>query len=186
MRDLEQSSTSFAGQILVASPSLGDPHFRRSVVLLSVHNAEDGALGVIINHPLDQNLEDLVHDFAGRPVGKLPVYAGGPVSPTDLLLAAWKWDAQTTSFRLYFGIEPEKLESLMEEDGDVFARAFLGYAGWSAGQLEHELSRDDWASGPLAAGLMGFDEASLWRAAIREKRPDWSLQAAAPDDPSVN
>jgi len=177
---------SLAGFLLGAHPGLADPNFSQSVVLLSVHNQQDGALGVIINRPTGNTLDHYRNDMDSPFLQNLPVYEGGPVSPKELLLVGWKWNLATRNFRLFFGLEPAKLNELVTEDPTIEARAFLGYSGWSAGQLENELSRFDWAVSSFTQPFGKLSPSLLWRHLLVEVRPEWTILADFPDDPSVN
>jgi len=175
-----------AGCLLGAHPDLLDPNFKKTVVLLSAHNQEDGALGVIINRPMGKSLGSLRDDLDTPLLRNLPVYEGGPVSPTEILLVAWQWNLSRQNFRLFFGMEPSALQSLIDSDPTIEARAFLGYSGWSGGQLEHELGRSDWAVGPFAQPFGKMPPQGLWRGLLDAIRPEWGILADSPDDPSVN
>lgn len=178
--------TTYAGFILGAHPGLVDPNFHQTVVLLSAHSAEEGALGVVINRPSGATLGSLREDVETPFLQNLPVYEGGPVAQDELLLVAWKWNVVEQNFRLFFGLEPRKLEELVREDPTMEARAFLGYAGWSAGQLEMELSRFDWAISPFVRPFGKLAPQNLWRSLLGEVRPEWLVLADIPDDPSLN
>lgn len=177
---------SLAGFLLAAHPGLLDPNFNRSVVLLSAHTGDDGALGIIINRPTGKSLGGLREDMKTPLLENLPVYEGGPVSPTEILLVAWKWNLAQQNFRLFFGLEPAKLQELVDADPTIEARAFLGYSGWSAGQLEVELSRLDWAISPFVHPFGKMPPQTLWRQFVERIRPEWGMLADFPDDPSMN
>jgi putative transcriptional regulator len=94
MRDLgsEPSSRTFAGSLLVAHPNMLDPNFRRTVLFISEHDPNQGALGVIINRPLDRQVADLVSDLPPASLADVPVFLGGPVAKNQLMLAAFEWE----------------------------------------------------------------------------------------------
>lgn len=177
---------SLAGFLLGAHPGLGDPNFTRSVVLLSAHSTEDGALGVIINRPTGKTLGNLREDAETPLLKNLPVYEGGPVSTSEILLVAWKWNLAEQNFRLFFGLDPEKLQELVQADPTIEARAFIGYSGWQAGQLENELGRFDWAVSPFIQPFGKLAPQHLWKELLEQVRPEWSILADFPDDPSLN
>ena len=189
MDPLDTSSTperTLAGFLLGAHPSLLDPHFKHSVVLLSAHTEEDGAMGVIINRPTGQTLGSLRDDLKTPLLRNLPVYEGGPVGSSEILLVAWKWNLAQQQFRLFFGLDPDKLQELVREDPTLEARAFLGYSGWSAGQLGQEIGSMDWLISPFVQPFGKMAPQYLWRSLLDAVRPEWLLLANAPDDPSVN
>lgn len=186
MDDSSPSATSLAGYLLGAHPGLLDPNFSQSVVLLSAHSSSEGALGVIINRPTGNTLGALRADTESPLLQNLPVYQGGPVSTNELILAAWKWNLSEQNFRLFFGLDPDKLQELVREDPTIEARAFLGYSGWSAGQLEEEMRRYDWAVSPFTQHFGKQSPQRLWRNLLQEVRPDWGPLADFPDNPSLN
>jgi putative transcriptional regulator len=179
----QSSSQSLAGSLLLAHPALRDPNFKRAVVLMSAHN-EEGAMGVVLNRPLKKKLGDLKGPLALGPLSSAPVFNGGPVQTDQLILVAWQM--RDDGFRLHFGIDPEKAGELLAEEGtDV--RAFMGYSGWSAGQLENELTSQTWivteAPGDLFSQPSG---AELWSETLRREGDDWRLLADEPEHPEQN
>jgi putative transcriptional regulator len=182
----EPAFTCLTGHLLLAHPGLRDPNFRRCIILLSAHDQEGGALGVVTNRPLGRTLGAAQDSLADSPVGALPLFAGGPVSTSEVLLAAWRWEDQGRRFHMAFGVTIEAMGRLIEEHDDFDARVFLGYAGWSAGQLEAELREGAWIAAPINQDWLGGDNATCWRRAIRTVRPDLALQAEIPDDPAMN
>lgn len=185
MRERGQTPANLAGSLLLAHPKLQDPNFTRTVVLMSLHSA-DGAMGVVLNRPLDKTLADLGPEFRKTDLGAVPVYCGGPVSPEQLILVAWQVSTGDGTFKLYFGIDPDKLRELMAE-ADLEVRAFLGHSGWTGGQLEMEMARDTWlVSAVPADALADFDGVDLWRQVVRGLSPQWRVQVDEPEDPSLN
>lgn len=177
--------TNYAGQLLLSHPALKDPNFNRTVVLMSAHDA-DGALGVVINRPMERRLVDLSPDFAIGPLAEVPLYTGGPVDPEKLILAAWRWPEATGEFELHFGLDPERAAVLAESKGYTL-RAFLGYAGWSKGQLEEEMKQRGWfAAPPSGYNLSAEDGPALWRLILGSLDPELKLLADEPEDPSRN
>lgn len=177
--------TALAGSLLLAHPSMRDENFRRAVVLLSSHD-DKGAMGVVLNRPLDKRLGQLNAEFALSPLANVPLFQGGPVQTEQLLLCAWKFNADQSGFQLMFGIDPNKAIELVEEEG-THLRAFLGYAGWTGGQLENELQQNTWVVTPLVAQLMNEKpDETLWRTILTELNHDWKLLVDEPDDPSLN
>src|SRR3979411_3022750 len=79
---------SLAGSLLVAHPNMLDPNFRRAVLFISAHDTEDGAVGVILNRPLDKQVADLVNEAPPDGRGDIPVFLGGPVGKNQLMFAA--------------------------------------------------------------------------------------------------
>ena len=183
MRDREKSRDSLAGSLLVAHPGLRDGNFRHTVVLMTAHGP-DGAMGVIVNRALDRRLAALGGDFAIGPLASVPLFNGGPVQKEQLILAGWR--TQPHGFQLHLGIDSEKAASLYAEDG-VQLRAFLGYSGWTAGQLEEELKSGSWIVADAPTDLFAQDgDESLWRRVLSEEGEEWKLLTDEPEDPEVN
>lgn len=178
-------SDSLAGSLLLAHPALKEATFRRTAILLSSHDS-DGAMGVILNRPMNRVLSELGGDFALGPLARVPLFCGGPVEPHQLLLCAWRPQVDCEGFRLFFGISPDRAAELVGEE-DVHLRAFLGYAGWTGGQLEGELERDTWVVADLVPDLLTHTpDDKLWRHVLGGLDPQWKLLAGEPDDPGLN
>jgi putative transcriptional regulator len=185
MREPQGQRPNFTGQLLVAHPSMLDPNFRRSVLFISAHDAEEGAMGVILNRPLDKYVSELAPDQAPDSLADVPVYLGGPVATNELMFAALDWqegDSLTLNQNLALH------ESLPPNDDTRSAlRAFVGYAGWTAGQLEKELDQHAWLlQKPDRAALSPERLPKLWFDIMRGLGPWFKMLAAAPDDPSLN
>lgn len=185
MREPRESSPppSLAGTLLLAHPTLRDPNFRRTVVLMSVHNAE-GAMGVVLNRPTGRRLGQLNGEFALGPLAGAPVFSGGPVETGQLLLVVWQ--TQADGFRLHFGVEPARALQLAAEPG-AQVRAFMGYAGWSGGQLEDEMRQRTWVVADVPEDLLEMPaDPELWRRVLLDVGEEWRLLADEPEDTSGN
>ena len=175
------------GQLLVASPSLLDPNFRRTVVLITEHN-EDGAAGLVLNRPSDAEVSDLVPQLEQLVDDGDPVWMGGPVQQDAVLVLGEFVDPEDAAVPLFGSLgfpaldEPEEVVPLTTR-----RRIFAGYAGWGSGQLEDELAREDWILEP-AENDDAFTEApeELWADVLRRKGGIYELVARMPEDPSVN
>lgn len=179
------SSIDLTHHFLIAMPAMADPHFTRTLTYICEHN-DQGALGVVVNRPIDMTLRSLFDRLALKidndEVGDAPIYFGGPVQ-TDrgfvLHEPAGSWQS-TLKVRDSVGLTTSKdiLEAVGRGEGPRRLLVTLGYAGWSAGQLEHELGQNAWLSVeargdkilfdtpaderlPAALGLLGIDLASL-------------------------
>ena len=184
MRNLG-ASQNLAGSLLVAHPNMLDPNFRRSVLFVSAHDPNDGALGVIINRPLDKQVADLVSETPPAGLGDVPVFLGGPVGKNHLMFAAFEWqDGYGLKINHNVGLE----EATSRADRDPASiRAFVGYAGWGAGQLEAEMKEKAWVlQKPSQATLTPDRLRNLWFEIMRGLGPWYKMLAAAPDDPSLN
>jgi putative transcriptional regulator len=184
MRNLD-SPQNLTGSLLVAHPNMHDPNFRRSVLFVSAHDPGDGALGVIINRPLDKQVADLVTETPPDGLGDVPVFLGGPVGKNHLMFAAFEWqDGHGLKINHNVGLE----EATSRADSDPASiRAFVGYAGWGAGQLEAEMKEKAWLlQKPSEATLKPDRLRNLWFEIMRGLGPWYKMLAAAPDDPSLN
>jgi putative transcriptional regulator len=142
-------------QFLIAMPELQDPNFSRTVTLICQHDA-NGALGVVINRPMEQlTLQDILDQFdlsspaSDSPIGA-PVYLGGPVQQQlGLVLheGIGEWGS-TLKINDELGLTSSRdiLESMSTAQGPHHALLTLGYAGWGAGQLEDEIQDNAWLS----------------------------------------
>lgn len=157
-------------------PALADPNFFHSVTYICEHN-EQGAMGIIINHPLDIALSDVLEhmDMAANKstTADQPVYLGGPVQPERgfvLHEPLGKWDSMLAVTEA-IGVTTSRdiLQALNDGTGPGRNLVALGYAGWSAGQLEQELAENTWLTCPA-------DSAIIFDTPI-EKR--WSAAAAS-------
>jgi putative transcriptional regulator len=178
---------SLRGKLLIAGPSLLDPNFARSVVLVGEHN-DDGALGVILNRPSDTAVADAVPDLAGLVDDGAAVHVGGPVQPSAVLVLA-EFEQPGEASQLV--VEDVGFLAVEDDDPPVAdlrrARIFAGYAGWGPGQLESELSRDDWIIAPGSAqDVFDEDAESLWSRVLDRKGGQYRLVARMPVDPSLN
>src|ERR1043166_2805941 len=91
MREIGDAGRNFSRSLLVAHPSMLDPNFRRSVLFISAYDPRDGAVGVIINRPLDKQVADLVTETPPEGLADVPVFLGGPVGKDQLMFAAFEW-----------------------------------------------------------------------------------------------
>ena len=175
-----------AGCLLLAHPTLRDPNFRRTVVLLTMHDAVEGSLGVVMNRSLGKTLGEHDSGFSGSPLAGLPLFGGGPVAPDRLVLAAWKWRPGEGTFQLHFGIDEAGAEGLMRDDSGYKICGFLGHASWGGGQLKAEIEEDAWV---LSRWLPGLEEkvgVEVWRSILCHESPIMRLLVDAPEDPSLN
>src|SRR5205809_8092112 len=157
MRNLgEGMPLSLAGSLLVAHPNMLDPNFRRAVLFISEHDAEDGALGVILNRPLDKQVADLVNEPAPEGLGDIPVFLGGPVGKTQLMFAAFEWQ-KGEGLKLNHEIAFGGTSAGLGQKASVATCAFVGYAGWGAGQLEAEMKQKAWLVQKPSPSLVRLD-----------------------------
>jgi putative transcriptional regulator len=143
-------------------------------------------MGVVLNRPMGKRLGQLTAEFALGPLADVPIFKGGPVETGQLLLCGWKEHEDGSGFQLMFGIDPVKAAELHAEKG-VHLRAFLGYAGWTGGQLENELKHNTWVISPLVANLLDEEQdETLWKTILSSLSHEWKLLADEPEDPELN
>jgi putative transcriptional regulator len=177
-----------AGQLLLASPSLQDPNFSRTVVLIGVHN-EDGAMGVVLNRPSTTTVEEAVPHLEAALDGREPVFVGGPVQPGSVVCVAEFLEPSLAEIvvlgRIGFPAPDTSIEELAE--GTARRRVFAGYAGWGQGQLDAELEQGDWIV-DAAQPRDVFTDApeQLWSTVLTRKGGSYALIARMPADPSLN
>ena len=162
-----------------------DPNFRRTVLFISAHDPEDGAVGVILNRPLDKQVSDLVSEEPPAGLADVPVFLGGPVGRNQLMFAAFEWQ-KGHGLKLNHNVDIDDASERIEHDPQSIC-AFVGYAGWSAGQLEAEMKQNAWLlQKPTRAALQPEKLPKLWFDIMRGLGPWFKMLAAAPDDPSLN
>jgi putative transcriptional regulator len=186
VREFEPSSLSLAGSLLIAHPALLDPNFKKTVLFLSKHEAEEGSFGLILNRPAGRLVGDVLPNKPLGELARVPVLLGGPVQQDQLIFASFRWHAETERMECqHHLLIPEAQEVVAESD--VIVRAFIGYAGWTKGQLEGELSQKAWMlTRPRPEVLQIENSQTLWREVTSSFGPWFRLVAESPDDPSAN
>ena len=191
MRITQSKPTNLTGSLLVALPSLMDPNFRKTILFLVNHDPSEGAMGVILNRPSATSLPHLGEPLDGElPEGldKVTVFEGGPVEKHQLILARMTVSDTSTSFE---ALGRDDGEALLDKLPEGELRAFIGYAGWSAGQLEREIVEKSWIILPPTPSMLTAAESIeegviLWREIMKSLGPWYHLMAGAPDDLSLN
>ena len=186
MRNRETDAPeNLTGSLLIAHPNMLDPNFRRSVLFISAHDPQEGAMGVILNRPLDKQVADLVGEVPPNGLADVPVFLGGPVGKNQLMFAAFEW-VDGNGLKLNHNVGIDEAHERVEEDPSSI-RAFVGHAGWGAGQLEAEMKQKAWIlQKPDRTALATSRLPKLWFDIMRGLGPWYKLLAAAPDDPSLN
>jgi putative transcriptional regulator len=176
------------GQLLVASPALLDPNFRRTVVLVAEHD-DSGAMGVVLNRLTELAVGDAAPVLGNIVEPGALVHEGGPVQPTAVVILAQFHDAASAVVPVFGDIGFVAGDADFEAVGPELrrARVFAGLAGWSPGQLEAELERDDWVLEPaLPDDVFSADPEALWASVLERKGGSFALLARMPPDPSLN
>jgi putative transcriptional regulator len=162
--EVSPRAASLAGQLLVASPGIGDARFSHTVILIVQHD-HGGALGIVVNRPLaERPLADLLHaigqDSAGI-TGSVRIFAGGPVEPgVGFIVHSSDYHRAGTidiDDRLAMTSSAEVLLDIGHNEGPAKSLVAFGYAGWGAGQLESEIARGGWFVEPEDPSLV-FDD----------------------------
>jgi putative transcriptional regulator len=179
---------SLAGHFLIASPSIVDPNFRRTVVFVTAHT-DEGAVGVILNRCSDATVGEAVPQLA--PVTGLdePVFVGGPVNPEGVAVLAEFDDPDDAGVVVLDDVGFVALDEALEDQPPPTqrTRVFAGVAGWGPEQLEDEFEREDWIVEPADSDdIFTDDPDGLWSNLLRRKGGQYELVARMPLDPSLN
>ena len=171
---------SLTGQLLIAAPTIGDPRFAHTVILMVRHDQE-GALGIVINRPVEERSIASLLEAPGEDVseisGSLRIFAGGPVQPElGFVVHSSEYRLAETldvDGRVAMTANRQILRDIGHNRGPVKSLFALGYAGWGPGQLEGELARHDWFTTPEESRLIFDDDrANLWEAAMARRTQD--------------
>lgn len=178
-----------AGTLLVSDPFLRDPNFMRTVVFLCEHSNQ-GSFGFVLNRPYEQMLDEFVPELEGF---SIPVFYGGPVQPDTLHflhnIPKRIPGSQHVISGVYWGGDFNRVIELirnrnLDKDNIKF---FLGYSGWSDGQLEEEISAKSWLTTMGNSGLIFQTQAGeIWRQAIHEMDDKYHPIVHYPIDPQLN
>jgi len=177
---------SLQGQLLISSPALVDPNFRRTVVLIT-HHDEDGAMGLVLTRPSEVLVADAVPELADLPGAGGVVHVGGPVQPEAIMALAEFDDPDDAVAAVVGSVGFVSAEAAVEELSIRRIRVFAGYSGWGAGQLEAELDEPSWIVADAEPGdPFADDPDELWRTVLHRKGGRFALIAAMPFDPRLN
>jgi putative transcriptional regulator len=181
----QQPAEILQGRLLFASPIMHGGIFDHSVILLSQHSEKDGAFGMILNHPTGQVVGDVLKEPMFHPLRHISIHRGGPVADNNLFFAALWWEAHQ-NLRIIHQISAEDAIKHHQQPGTL-VRAFIGYSGWSPGQLEDELDRNSWIVTEPPMELLGYNhDDTLWATSLRNMSPYHRLLADAPKNPFAN
>lgn len=155
------ASTNLTNQFLIAMPNLLDPNFYQTVTYICAHN-EEGAMGIVINRPLDLALGEVLTQMdlvsSDTSIENIPIYQGGPVQTNRGFVLHQPDTEWNSSIKVCNEVKVttsrDILQSIADGNGPAESLIALGYAGWGAGQLEQEIMDNAWLSGPADADII--------------------------------
>ena len=153
---------------------------------MAAYDHEEGSFGLILNRDAEKTVSDILDEPMLGPLAKVPVFFGGPVARDQLTFAAFRWQTAQQSIECRVNLEMEEARDLALEP-DVVVRGFIGYSGWSSGQLETELEQKAWLVQKPDREVLDVEACKqMWFNIMQNYGPWFRLLAAAPDDPSQN
>ena len=178
------------GDVLLAEPFMLDPHFKRGVVLLCDHTEEEGSVGFILNKPISSKVNELINDF---PEFDAHIYYGGPVATDTIHYIHNVGDLLEESTEIvsgvYWGGNFEKLKFLISSELILpeNIRFYVGYSGWSPGQLQEELHTCSWVISDMHPNYAFKSKSkSLWKKVMKNKGETYTVIAQMPDSFILN
>jgi len=178
------------GNLLIAAPTMADPNFARTIVLL-LDTGESGALGVVLNRPSVLEVADVLEPWADLVAGPSVLFQGGPVE-TDAALAVANVaaDDDPIGWRRVFGstglVDLDAPVEIMSNAVSAL-RIFAGYAGWGVGQLEAEIEEGAWYVVPAEPEDPFLEDPErLWSTVLRRQGGQLAMLATMPDEPGLN
>lgn len=179
---------SLKGKLLLASPTLEDPNFARTVVLVAEHT-DEGAMGLVLNRPAELTVGESAPELGELLDGDEPIYVGGPVQPNAVIVLAAFTDPGAAGLLISddVGFLSAQLDLADSAAATHRTRVFAGHAGWGPGQLDEEMEREDWiVESPRPDELFATEPESLWSRVLTRKGGTFALVARMPLDPSLN
>lgn len=177
------------GTLLIANPFLKDPNFVRSVIFVCEHR-EEGSLGFVLNRKMPQTLNEIVPDFNDC---KLPVFYGGPVQANTFHFLHEYPDlidgGEEVMKGIYWGGNFESLLALarLNEIDSNKIRCFIGYSGWSNGQLNNEMEAKSWLTvGATRKLIFHRNPENIWKDSLKHLGGDYEMMINFPLDPQLN
>jgi putative transcriptional regulator len=182
------TSESLAGRLLLASTTLEDPNFARTVVLIGMHGPE-GALGLVLNRPSTSAVASAVPQLEEMVGEGEPVFVGGPVQSSSIVMLAEFADPAPAGLLVVGRIGLPAPDASLEDlaTASTRRRVYAGYAGWGEGQLDAEVERGDWITqDALPEDVFCETPEELWSGVLTRKGGRYALLARMPLDPSLN
>jgi putative transcriptional regulator len=177
---------SLQGKLLVSSPALIDPNFRKTVVLIA-HHDDDGAMGLVLSRPSEIAASDALPVLDGLPGAGDPIFVGGPVQPEAFMVLAEFDDVEDAAAPIIGSLGFMPAEAEPDELSIRRLRLFAGYSGWGEGQLEAELAQSSWiVVDAEPSDAFADDPEELWRTVLHRKGGAYELMEHMPFDPGLN
>jgi putative transcriptional regulator len=182
---------SLKGHLLISSPRLLDPNFIQSVVLMVQHDT-NGALGLVLNRPTEMTLKQAWEQVSQSPCERDDsLYVGGPCEGVLMAIHPFESAGQIEILPgLYFATETQHIEWLLQQTQEKRMRFFVGYSGWSPGQLEGELESGSWITANATLERVFLPDETIWRQVKREISLEQIMgklnPRLIPNDPSLN
>lgn len=177
------------GVLLIADPFLKDPNFMRTVVFLTEHR-DDGTIGFVLNRQYENTLDELLPEIEGH---KLPVYYGGPVQMNTIhFLHRYPEEVPggiEVMKGIYWGGDFDKVVELINSGklNTDRIRFYIGYSGWSSGQLDTEMAEKTWLTVKATRRLIFHEHAEeIWKDSLRHMGGDYEMMVNFPIDPQLN
>jgi len=178
------------GKLLISEPFMFDFNFKRTVILIAQHSSSEGTTGFVLNRKSEYLISDVYPEFCEP---SLPVFIGGPVGKEFLFfihrLGDQIEDTQHIVNDLYWGGNLEQINELLKNKSitpnDI--RFFIGYSGWSEGQLEYELEEHSWIVAKMKGKIdLTVHDEIFWKKAMAGIGKHFKVMANFPEDPSKN
>ncbi len=178
-----------SGILLIADPFLKDPNFLRTVVFLCEHNAE-GSFGFVLNRQYENSLDELIPELEGH---KIPVYFGGPVQIDSIHFLHQYPDeipgGQEVIKGVYWGGDFDAMVDLIKNNAidSNKIRFYIGYSGWSEGQLDLEITEKTWLTVKATKKLVFHRQyEEIWKDSLKHLGGDYEMMVNFPIDPQLN
>lgn len=175
------------GSLLIASPSLQDGIFDRSVIYVHQHSLSKGAEGLILNKPTGELVGNSLSGPEFKSLSNLPIYYGGPVATDQLTFSSFSFpDNMSAGIECQVCISADEAAKTLRKSGS-FVRAFVGKSVWTEGQLEDELENHAWyLAPPIKEAFTLSQDESLWKNTLQKLSPFHHIISLTPDNPFLN